>query len=207
LIEQFRARAGEEHLHRVLLGAQNRAEFGAIPNAEQRLGQMTGMLRDKFAQRSLRGIRGRGEGGVGCSGSDLFEQSTFHERGHQALEDGLHRGRDAQRSCSEFLGRAHLAQAVRELRCGQRVAGSQRGLQFLTPADRDDLIERLFRDDVQTRERQRFVRSRRGGSRGAFPIDVIDDIASAAGRAGAADAGDADRAEAIDEHAGWPASS
>ena len=51
LIEQLRARAGEEHLHGVLFPAQDRAEFGAISRAEQSLGQMAGVLRDEGAQR------------------------------------------------------------------------------------------------------------------------------------------------------------
>ena len=51
LIEQFRAGAGEEHLHGVLFAAQDRAEFGAVARAEQALGQMPGVFREERAQR------------------------------------------------------------------------------------------------------------------------------------------------------------
>ena len=57
LLEQFRADAGEQHLHRVLLTAQNRPELSAISRDEQRFGKMSGMRFDKGALRHCRSSR------------------------------------------------------------------------------------------------------------------------------------------------------
>ena len=39
LIQQLRARAGEEHLHGILFAAQDRTQFGAVAGDKQRFGQ------------------------------------------------------------------------------------------------------------------------------------------------------------------------
>ena len=108
LIEQLRARAGEEHLHGVLFAAQDRAEFGAIAGAEQRLGQMAGVLRDEGraalpAPNPPR--RRRPASGGSRRRLRAVSATALRELGHQALEDRLHRRGDAQRVGGELLRR------------------------------------------------------------------------------------------------------
>src|SRR5947208_17069570 len=58
LVEQFGARAGEQHLHGILFAAQDRPELGTISSHELRFRKMTGVLRDELALRLVSGFSG-----------------------------------------------------------------------------------------------------------------------------------------------------
>ena len=86
LIEQFRAGAGEEHLHGVFFAAQDRAEFRAVARAKQRLrADAPGCSSKIRAQRSPARIRGGGERGrrVSIDRSFPVEQAAFRQAGQQ----------------------------------------------------------------------------------------------------------------------------
>ena len=123
LIEQFRARAGEEHLHGVLFAAQDRAEFGAIrgaraaPPADGRnVAQMK--WRIGFRCGVGRGVANAGSRRVAASRS-FATSPRFASFAIKLLEDRLHRRGDAQRLRRELRRRqrrpfrASRARAVR----------------------------------------------------------------------------------------------
>ncbi len=97
---------------------------------------------------------------------------------------------------------AHVLETTGEEHGGKIVLGRHEGFQLIPSAQGNDFLNSGEGGFLQGGERHRRQELRRGGGGGAFPVDMIDQIAAAAGSPGAAGGRHADSAEAVDQHAG-----
>ena len=212
LFEQIGAGAAEEHLHGVLLAAQDRREFRRGGRAEQGLRHMAGKPPDKIAQHSRRRIRGPLERFVRLPAvAASFQQPAVLQMPGEPFEDAPRSGRDAEgrggkRSLSRRGARPHAAEAGGDLRCREGVLLDHDGLEVIRAAQPEHLVQRARRPLAQIRQRGRFQRPVRGFGRRPLPVNMVNKIAPFAGRgSGAAHRGKGHGAEAVHQDARFAA--